>query len=151
MSSQIARRIAAARREFTRELIFMLQDKPARSRFVLLLVPRKRTVETGEAGIDDENVELKDDDQYDELEIKNRAARARLALYRARRAASRPIRREHFVPPDITKAMDIPYPTEVTAAGLVTLSLNLSLDGQAPTVQVLRDTFPDSPRSQARS
>jgi hypothetical protein len=47
--------------------------------------------------------------------------------------------RERFVPPDITKASDIPYPVEVVASGLVTLSLNLTTDGQAPTVQVLRD------------
>jgi hypothetical protein len=47
--------------------------------------------------------------------------------------------RKRFVPPDITKASDIPYPVEVVASGLVTLSMNLTTDGQAPTVQVLRD------------
>jgi hypothetical protein len=46
---------------------------------------------------------------------------------------------ERFVAPDITAASDIPYPVEVAAQGLVTLSMNLSMAGQPPTVQVLRD------------
>ena len=47
--------------------------------------------------------------------------------------------RDRFVPPSLTKASDIPYPVEVVATGLVTLSANLSVTGQPPTVQVLRD------------
>ena len=47
--------------------------------------------------------------------------------------------RERFVPPVVTAASEIPYPVEVLASGLVTLSLNLSVTGQPPTVQVLRD------------
>ncbi len=47
--------------------------------------------------------------------------------------------RDRFVPPDISAASDIPYPVEVLASGLVTLSLNLSVTGQPPSVQVLRD------------
>ncbi|MGH9748215.1 MAG: energy transducer TonB [Candidatus Acidiferrales bacterium] len=46
---------------------------------------------------------------------------------------------ERFVAPDITAAGDIPYPVEIVGAGLVTLSLNLSVAGQPPAVQVLRD------------
>jgi hypothetical protein len=47
--------------------------------------------------------------------------------------------RDRFVPPSLIKASDIPYPVEVIASGLVTLSANLSVTGQPPTVQVLRD------------
>jgi len=47
--------------------------------------------------------------------------------------------RDRFVPPALTKATDIPYPIEVLATGLVTLSVNLSVAGQPPTTQVLRD------------
>jgi Gram-negative bacterial TonB protein C-terminal len=47
--------------------------------------------------------------------------------------------RERFVPPVVTAASEIPYPVEVLASGLVTLSLNLGVNGQPPTVQVLRD------------
>ena len=46
---------------------------------------------------------------------------------------------ERFIAPDITAASDIPYPVEVVAPGLVTLSMTLSMAGQPPTVQVLRD------------
>src|SRR5215472_4487046 len=58
--------------------------------------------------------------------------------------------RERFVPPDVTSASEIPYPVEVLASGLVTLALNISIAGQPPDVQVLRD-IPDSPRSPLRS
>jgi Gram-negative bacterial TonB protein C-terminal len=47
--------------------------------------------------------------------------------------------RDRFVPPEVTSASDIPYPVEVLASGLVTLALNISVAGQPPTVQVLRD------------
>ena len=47
--------------------------------------------------------------------------------------------KDRFVPPDVASATDIPYPVEVLAAGLVTLSANLSASGQADNVQVLRD------------
>jgi hypothetical protein len=47
--------------------------------------------------------------------------------------------RDRFVPPDITSASEIPYPVEVLASGLVTLALNISVTGQPPDVQVLRD------------
>jgi hypothetical protein len=47
--------------------------------------------------------------------------------------------RDRFVPPDITSASEIPYPVEVLASGLVTLGLNISVTGQPPDVQVLRD------------
>lgn len=47
--------------------------------------------------------------------------------------------RDRFVPPDVTSATDIPYPVEVLAAGLVTLSVNVSASGQPEKVQVLRD------------
>lgn len=47
--------------------------------------------------------------------------------------------KDRFAPPDVTSATDIPYPVEVLAAGLVTLSVNLSATGQADNVQVLRD------------
>jgi hypothetical protein len=47
--------------------------------------------------------------------------------------------RDRFVPPDVTSATDIPYPVEVLASGLVTLALNISVAGQPPDVQVLRD------------
>jgi len=46
---------------------------------------------------------------------------------------------ERFVAPDLKTAGDIPYPVEVVAPGLVTLSLNLSMADQPPSVQVLRD------------
>jgi Gram-negative bacterial TonB protein C-terminal len=47
--------------------------------------------------------------------------------------------RDRFVPPDVTSASEIPYPVEVLASGLVTLALNISVAGQPPDVQVLRD------------
>jgi Gram-negative bacterial TonB protein C-terminal len=47
--------------------------------------------------------------------------------------------KDHFVPPDVASATDIPYPVEVLAAGLVTLSVNLSATGQPDNVRVLRD------------
>ena len=47
--------------------------------------------------------------------------------------------KDRFVPPDVTSATDIPYPVEVLASGLVTLALNISVAGQPPDVQVLRD------------
>jgi hypothetical protein len=47
--------------------------------------------------------------------------------------------KDHFMPPDVASATDIPYPVEVLAAGLVTLSVNLSATGQPDNVQVLRD------------
>ncbi len=47
--------------------------------------------------------------------------------------------RDRFVPPDITSASEIPFPVEVVASGLVTLGLNISVTGQPPDVQVLRD------------
>ena len=47
--------------------------------------------------------------------------------------------RDRFVPPDVTSASEIPYPVEVLASGLVTLALNISIAGQPPDVQVLRD------------
>jgi hypothetical protein len=47
--------------------------------------------------------------------------------------------RDRFIPPSLTHANDLPYPVEVTASGLVTVSLALSANGEAPTVQVLRD------------
>ena len=47
--------------------------------------------------------------------------------------------RDRFVPPDVTSATDIPYPVEVLASGLVTLSVNVSASGQPDNVQVLRD------------
>ena len=45
----------------------------------------------------------------------------------------------HFVPPDITAASDIPYPIDNIAAGLVSISLNLTAGGQLQNVQVVRD------------
>jgi len=47
--------------------------------------------------------------------------------------------RDRFVPPDVTSASEIPYPVEVLASGLVTLAINISIAGQPPDVQVLRD------------
>jgi Gram-negative bacterial TonB protein C-terminal len=47
--------------------------------------------------------------------------------------------KDRFVPPDVTSTTDIPYPVEVLAAGLVTLSVNLSATAQPDNVQVLRD------------
>ena len=47
--------------------------------------------------------------------------------------------RDRFVPPDVTSAGEIPYPVEVVASGLVTLSVNLSATGQPDSVHVLRD------------
>jgi Gram-negative bacterial TonB protein C-terminal len=49
---------------------------------------------------------------------------------------------ERFVPPSLTHANDLPYPVEVAASGLVTVSLTLSGTDHPPTVQVLRD-IPD--------
>jgi hypothetical protein len=47
--------------------------------------------------------------------------------------------KDRIVPPDVTSASDIPYPVEVLAAGLVTLSVNVNASGHADSVQVLRD------------
>jgi hypothetical protein len=47
--------------------------------------------------------------------------------------------RDRFIPPDVSSASEIPFPVEVVASGLVTLSLNISVTGQPPDVQVLRD------------
>src|SRR5579862_727523 len=47
--------------------------------------------------------------------------------------------KDRFVPPDVTSASEIPFPVEVVASGLVTLALNISVAGQPPDVQVLRD------------
>jgi len=45
---------------------------------------------------------------------------------------------EHFVPPDITTASDIPYPFDNIASGLVSLSVNLTAAGQVEGVQEAR-------------
>jgi hypothetical protein len=47
--------------------------------------------------------------------------------------------KDRFVPPDATSATDIPYSVNLLAAGLVTVSVNLSATGQPDNVQVLRD------------
>ena len=60
-----------------------------------------------------------------------------IALFCAPRAGI--AARDRFVPPDITSASEIPFPVEVLASGLVTLALNISVTGQPPDVQVLRD------------
>jgi hypothetical protein len=45
----------------------------------------------------------------------------------------------HFVPPDITAASDIFYPTDSIASGLVSISVNLNAAGQVQGVQIIRD------------
>jgi hypothetical protein len=50
--------------------------------------------------------------------------------------ANRP---QHFTPPDILTASDIPYPATTAAAGVVTLAVNLDGTGQIMNVQTLRD------------
>jgi len=46
---------------------------------------------------------------------------------------------QHFIPPDILTATDIPYPATTVAAGVVTLAVNLDGTGQITNVQTLRD------------
>jgi hypothetical protein len=46
---------------------------------------------------------------------------------------------QHFIPPDILTASDIPYPATTVAAGVVTLAVNLDATGQIMNVQTLRD------------
>jgi hypothetical protein len=65
------------------------------------------------------------------------ALAAVLALGMAMQApASHP---QHFAPPDILTASDIPYPATTVAAGVVTLAVNLDGTGQIMNVQTLRD------------
>lgn len=45
----------------------------------------------------------------------------------------------HFVPPDITTASDIFYPTDSIASGLVSVSVNLTATSQVQSVQIIRD------------
>jgi TonB family protein len=45
---------------------------------------------------------------------------------------------DHFVPPDITAASDIPYPVDNVASGLVSLAVNLDPGGHVQNVQVVR-------------
>jgi outer membrane biosynthesis protein TonB len=45
---------------------------------------------------------------------------------------------EHFVPPDITSASDIPYPLDNVASGLVSLAVNVDPGGHVQNVQVVR-------------
>jgi outer membrane biosynthesis protein TonB len=46
---------------------------------------------------------------------------------------------QHFTPPDILTASDIPYPATSAAAGVVTLAVNLDGTGQITNIQTLRD------------
>ena len=46
---------------------------------------------------------------------------------------------QHFTPPDILTASDVPYPATTVAAGVVTLAVNLDATGQIINVQTLRD------------
>jgi Gram-negative bacterial TonB protein C-terminal len=46
---------------------------------------------------------------------------------------------QHFTPPDILTASDIPYPATTVAAGVVTLAVNLDGTGQITNIQTLRD------------
>jgi hypothetical protein len=46
---------------------------------------------------------------------------------------------QHFTPPDVLTASDIPYPATTVAAGVVTLAVNLDGTGQIMNVQTLRD------------
>jgi outer membrane biosynthesis protein TonB len=46
---------------------------------------------------------------------------------------------QHFTPPDILTASDIPYPATTVAAGVVTLAVNLDATGQIMNIQTLRD------------
>lgn len=48
-------------------------------------------------------------------------------------------RPQHFVPPDVIYASDIPYAAATAAAGVVTLAVNLDEGGNIVNVQVLRD------------
>src|SRR5271170_6475604 len=45
---------------------------------------------------------------------------------------------EHFVPPDITAASDIPYPFDNVASGLVSLAVAVDPGGHVQNVQVVR-------------
>jgi outer membrane biosynthesis protein TonB len=46
---------------------------------------------------------------------------------------------EHFVPPSVSKAGDIPYPANSLDAGVVTLSVHIEKTGQVLGVTILRD------------
>jgi hypothetical protein len=46
---------------------------------------------------------------------------------------------QHFTPPDILTASDIPFPATTVAAGVVTLAVNLDSSGQIMNIQTLRD------------
>jgi Gram-negative bacterial TonB protein C-terminal len=48
-------------------------------------------------------------------------------------------RPQHFIPPDVIYASDIPYSAATAAAGVVTLAVNLDEGGKIANVQVLRD------------
>jgi outer membrane biosynthesis protein TonB len=48
-------------------------------------------------------------------------------------------RPQHFIPPDVIYASDIPYSAAAAAAGVVTLAVNLDNGGNIVNVQVLRD------------
>jgi outer membrane biosynthesis protein TonB len=48
-------------------------------------------------------------------------------------------RPQHFIPPDVIYASDIPYSAATAAAGVVTLAVNLDDGGNIINVQVLRD------------
>ena len=45
---------------------------------------------------------------------------------------------EHFVPPDITAASDIPYPFDNVASGIVSLAVNVDPGGHVQNVQAVR-------------
>ena len=46
---------------------------------------------------------------------------------------------QHFTPPDILTASDIPFPATTVASGVVTLAVNLDSTGQIMNIQTLRD------------
>ncbi len=46
---------------------------------------------------------------------------------------------QHFTPPDVLTASDIPYPATTVAAGVVTFAINLDATGQIMNIQTLRD------------
>jgi outer membrane biosynthesis protein TonB len=60
-----------------------------------------------------------------------------LVLWMARPAPAN--HSQHFTPPDVLTASDIPYPATTAAAGVVTLAVNLDATGQIVNVQTLRD------------
>ena len=45
---------------------------------------------------------------------------------------------EHFVPPDITAASDIPYPFDNVASGIGSLAVNVNPGGHVQNVQAVR-------------